>query len=245
LTFGKSEYRLARNFGDHPHAIHGVGWQRPWNIVSCGDANATIELDHDASGDAASTWPWPFHATQSFTLAATSTRASLTVTMTVENIGIEPYPFGLGWHPFFPRAATTLAFSAEAVWLNDATKLPLERRAALGEWSFATPRRLASVTIDNVYCAFGGCATLSDAKRGFVTTLEADSACRWLVVYVPAQRDFMAVEPVTHETDAFNRAAREAGTGMRVLAPGESFSCTMRLSVASRSRPRVSSIALR
>jgi len=37
-------------------------------------------------------------------------------------------------------------------------------------------------------------------------------------------------------TDAFNRAARgERGTGTRILPPGASFSCTMRL-VASADR---------
>jgi aldose 1-epimerase len=51
-------------------------------------------------------------------------------------------------------------------------------------------------------------------------------------VYVPAGRDFLAVEPVTHMTDGFNRAARgEAGTGTRTLAAGAAFSCTMRISV--------------
>jgi aldose 1-epimerase len=49
-------------------------------------------------------------------------------------------------------------------------------------------------------------------------------------VYVPPGRDFLAFEPVSHMTDAFNRAARgESRTGMRVLPPGEAFSCTMRI----------------
>ena len=61
-------------------------------------------------------------------------------------------------------------------------------------------------------------------------TIQADSACAHLVVYIPAQRDFLAVEPVTHMTDAFNRCARgESGTGTRWLKPGESCSCTMRI----------------
>jgi aldose 1-epimerase len=49
---------------------------------------------------------------------------------------------------------------------------------------------------------------------------------------VPPARDFLAVEPVTHMTDAFNRVARgEAGTGSRTLAAGAAFSCTMRIAV--------------
>ena len=28
------DHTTRANFGDHPHSIHGVGWQRPWEIVS-------------------------------------------------------------------------------------------------------------------------------------------------------------------------------------------------------------------
>jgi aldose 1-epimerase len=53
------------------------------------------------------------------------------------------------------------------------------------------------------------------------------------VVFIPPGRDFLAVEPVTHMTDAFNRAAAgQADTGTRLLAPGRTFSCTMRISVS-------------
>ena len=56
-----------------------------------------------------------------------------------------------------------------------------------------------------------------------------------------ADRDYLAVEPVTHMTDAFNRAARgERDTGTRWLGPGDERSCTMRI-VATTYDPRVPS----
>jgi galactose mutarotase-like enzyme len=43
----------------------------------------------------------------------------------------------------------------------------------------------------------------------------------------------LAVEPVTHMPDAFNRAtAGGRATGTRLLAPGDTFSCTMRISIS-------------
>jgi galactose mutarotase-like enzyme len=43
---------------------------------------------------------------------------------------------------------------------------------------------------------------------------------------------FIAVEPVTHMTDAFNRAAAgRPDTGTQLLAPRTAFSCTMRFSI--------------
>ena len=50
----------------------------------------------------------------------------------------------------------------------------------------------------------------TNASTGMRATLAADRACGYLVVYAPPERDFVALEPVTHETDAFNRSAAGA-----------------------------------
>jgi aldose 1-epimerase len=139
--------------------------------------------------------------------------------------------------PVWPRLAsllprdstTTLQFRAAALWRNDATELPVDRIAAQSPWSFRDPSPLGDTTIDNVFVGWEGCATVRSAHDVSVT-IDADSACSCLVVYAPAERDFIAIEPVTHETDAFNRAAAGAQTtGMRVLTPGAAYSCTMRI----------------
>jgi aldose 1-epimerase len=82
--------------------------------------------------------------------------------------------------------------------------------------------------LDNVFAGFRGTATIDD--DAVQRRIDADRALAFAVVYAPAGRDFVAVEPVSHETDAFNRATAGArGTGMRVLQPNETFSCTMRV----------------
>jgi aldose 1-epimerase len=231
LRFAGREYRLARNFGTHPHPIHGVGWQRAWSIVDSSSAHALMSLRHDATDDGVEAWPWPFVATQAFHLApATSVRgAVLTITLTLTNAGGAPFPFGLGWHPYFPRdAATTLGFAARDVFRNDATQLPVARVAVPAEWRFEPARALGALALDNVFAGWRGTATIVDRARA--ASLAADRACAFLVVYAPAQGSFVAVEPVTHQTDAFNRAgAGETATGTRVLPPGAAFSCTMRI----------------
>ena len=230
LAFNGQTFPLTRNFGDSPHSIHGVGWQRPWHIETATSTRATLILEHDATGEEALAWPWPFRARQAFDLAGAEERACLSVTLTIENTGNAAFPYGLGWHPFFPRdPTTTLQFGAAAVWRNDATELPVERIAAQSPWSFRDPSPLGDATIDNVFVGWDGRATVRSA-HGASVAIDADSACSCLVVYAPAERDFIAVEPVTHETDAFNRAAAGAqSTGMRVLTPGAGYSCTMRI----------------
>ena len=60
--------------------------------------------------------------------------------------------------------------------------------------------------------------------------LRADPAFAHLVVYTAPGADFLCVEPVSNVADAFNLAAAGDGrTGMRVLAPGERYSASLRM----------------
>ena len=237
LRFRGRDYALARNFGSHPHAIHGLGWQRAWSVAAVQRHRVQLTLDHAANDDDKVNWPWPFRATQTFELARTVTPAAvvLSVTLTLVNAGKEPFPFGLGWHPFFVAdAATTVAFGAHQMWENDATQLPLRRIDVPAALPFASARPLAGLAIDNVFTGWQGCAVVTNASTGIRATLAADRACSNLVVYAPPRADFIALEPVTHETDAFNRSALGATqTGCRTLPPGCAFSCTMRVAASA------------
>jgi aldose 1-epimerase len=233
LAFGGRDHALARNFGDSPHSIHGVGWQRAWSVEAATGQSARLALSHDAKGDRAESWPWPFRATQSFALHARRRDALLAIRMAIENTGPAAFPFGLGWHPFFPKPPdTTLAFASRQVWRNDATLIPIALDDVPPAWRFDVPRRLDDLALDHVFELATGTATISWPSRGLAVDIEADRALDRRVVYVPPGRDFLAFEPVSHMTDAFNRAARgEADTGTRLLPPGGAFSCTIRIHV--------------
>jgi aldose 1-epimerase len=230
LAFGGATYALERNFGDHPHAIHGVGWQREWALGAHDERSVRLALQHRPRGADARAWPWPFDAWQAIALAADANRALLTLSLGLRNAGDTPFPFGLGFHPYFTRGdATVLGLRAQRVWLADDMQLPTMLAAASGAFAFDPPRAIGASALDNVYAGWDGEASLAD-RDGALVRLRGDRACRFAVVYAPPARAFVAIEPVTHMTDAFNRAQRgEAATGTRVLAPGAAFSCTMQI----------------
>jgi aldose 1-epimerase len=241
LAFRGKSYALAHDFGTHPHAMHGVGWQRAWSVAEALPRRATLVLEHDAAGRVASAWPWSFRAVQAFELTGSAipggdaTRVVLCATLTLQNLSREPFPFGLGWHPFFFRRSTTeLQFLARSMWENDATQLPVRRITVPAERAFDEPRPLPDLAFDHVFVHWTGDAMLMNRTTRTRTSLAADRACRYLVVYAPPATDFVALEPVTHETDAFNRHAHGSmDTGFRTLAPGAEFSCTMRIAASA------------
>jgi aldose 1-epimerase len=242
LTFRGSTHELALNFGDHPHAIHGVGWQRPWQVQRCDATSALLGFEHRPaqSGEDPDTqaWPWAFRATQWFQLTPDERGGvSLRMRLTLTNTAEDSFPFGLGWHPFFPsNAQTMLQFSARGVWETDDTVIPTKHVLPLGRFDFERPRSITSAVLDHVYTGWTGEAQLGYADEARVTTLRGDTASTWFVVYIPPHHAFLAIEPVTQMTDAFNRAERgEQDTGTRLLARGDSFSCTMEIHAGAMS----------
>lgn len=215
FVFAGEQYRLPRNFGDHPHSLHGLGWQRPWSIETHQDNEALLAHRHDGNDD----WPWSYHATQHIRLFPDR----IVLTLMLTNSGKTPMPAGLGFHPYFPLDdATRLSFQADAVWLADDTLLPVSRAPAdaFGDWS--SPRVVRGTTlIDNCYAGWSGVAAI---EQGPVRLSLTSGGADWLHLYRPPNETFFCVEPVTHMPDALNRDAP-----MTILAPGESAALTMSL----------------
>lgn len=215
FAFAGEEYWLPRNFGDHPHSLHGLGWQRPWQVEMQGGDELLLTHVHDGGPG----WPWRYQATQRIRLFPDR----IVLTLTLANHGTTPMPAGLGFHPYFPLdEETRLSFEAAAVWLVDDTLLPVGNAPAeaLGDWS--SPRAVRGETlIDNCYAGWSGAAAI---EQGAVQLSLTSGGADWLHVYRPPGESYFCLEPVTHMPDALNRDAP-----MPVLAPGDSVALTMAL----------------
>lgn len=216
FTFAGQSYQLARNFGDEPHSIHGVGWTSVWDVAEVSARAARLTLTFDARGEVARGWPFPFDAELRFALDPDQ----LTVALAMTNRHDQPAPAGLGLHPFFPRTdAATLRFAADGAWRNGADHLPSEHVPVPPEWNHDPARRVGSATLDNLFTGWDGTAEIALAPSPIVVRLSASELFRRLVVYVPEGKPYFATEPVSHRTDAINHQGED--TGLRILAPGE------------------------
>lgn len=212
------EVRLPRNFGAHPHAIHGLGWQAPWAVAASSATSATLTCAHDGS-----IWPWAFDTGQDFTVVDDGFDVALSVT----NRGATDMPAGLGLHPYFPNPpATRLTAALDGWWRTDAFVMPLDHVAeARDDWSH---RLHAAGTTDHVFTGLHGPVVLDWPTHRVMFTASANA--QWLVVYAPAGDSITAVEPVTQPTDALNLSGQP---GVARLAPGE----TLTLAAAYRVQP--------
>ena len=200
-------YELAPNFGDHPHAIHGVGWKSHWTIESHAEDHAILSLTHDPSIH----WPFAFAARLTYRFDP----LGLTIEMEAANQHVGPAPMGLGVHPYFPRTPdAAIAFRADGVFFNDRTALPVRHGPVPPAWSHAAGRAVDREPLDNCFTGWDGVVTIPGLR------IEAAPVFGDLQVYTPVDKKFFCVEPVSHVPDAINRTCPE-GQAMTILAPGE------------------------
>lgn len=208
------DYTTQPNFDTSPHSVHGVGWQRPWEIVSSSAVEVVLRYRHPGDAD----WPFPFEATQYIDL----TPQLLRVEMVFTNSAEIAQPVGLGWHPYFvKRARSRLHIELAARWDADAAELPVRKVAQPGIDS-----DVSHLAFDNCFDGWKGPARIRDEKF----SLQLSSSLDHLVVFTPQDRDYFCVEPVSHVSNAIHMAD-PAAHGLRTVAPGESFAATMQLEV--------------
>jgi aldose 1-epimerase len=219
FTWQGRTHELAADSGnDEPHALHGSAWRAPWRVVHADDARATLAYAH--APDAA--WPFAFEVEQRFELLP----AGIRVEMDLRNTDASVQPTGLGWHPYFPRRASSrIHVECSTRWERDAaTKLPTHRVPQRG-----IDAEVRHLDFDHVFEGWPGHARVRD--EALAVTIA--SSLPYLVVFTPPQQPHFCVEPVSHVIDAI-RMDTPAAHGIVALAPGDTMRAWMTLEAAPR-----------
>lgn len=216
FDWGGGLHPVPANLPGEPFAIHGDGFQKPWEVVRAEAAVAELRL-------AGGIGPWVYEAGVVYTLSP----GGIDCRMWMVNRGTGAMPFGGGFHPWFPRhARTRVQFAAEGYWPEDARHLPATEApvAPPAGWDWRDPAPLPAGWINAGFSGWDGHATL--CQPGMVVTLRA-TGCDTTILYSPdAGSGFFCFEPVSHPVDALNLPGQPGLVG---LAPGESLTLTMSL----------------
>lgn len=228
FEFENKTYQLIKNFGDHPHTIHGIGWQKPWQIEEKKPHSIKIYYLHSTGGRGSQEWPYAFKVQQEFSIRDNLFEISMILT----NTGTEKMPAGLGWHPFFPRhQGVEIMLSAQNVYLNDETMLPQKLVPIKDEWNFSHQKELGFLDLDNCFSDWDGKARMVWKKDHLSLDMLASKKLRNLILMTPPEpSSFFALEPVSHANNAI-RFHAEAQAPMHILEPGESLNVWVRYSL--------------
>lgn len=216
--FRGREYRLVPN-EDDGSAIHGFLYKSPATVerVRAQSNLASVTLSYETAGDPG----YPFQCRLTIRMELRSD--SLCLSFKVRNIGRDCAPVGLGWHPYFNlgcpvddvllQADGALFFPADEALIPKGYLSPVERT----EYDFRTPRKIGGQSLDIAIQSGQNGRIMVSGVLGRLSILFDTGLFRCVQLYIPPERDSIAVEPVTSAADAFNRDE----SGITVLEPGE------------------------
>ncbi|WP_298226706.1 aldose 1-epimerase family protein [Gryllotalpicola sp.] len=216
---------LAVTEPDKANALHGLLRYTPYALVEQGMASVAL---------AATIFPqtgWPFTLDTSVSYALVDD--GLVVEHSATNVGAASAPVAFGAHPYLgigdvPTETLSLAVAAQTHFNVDARLDPVAEVPVEGtRFDLRSPRLVGDLVLDDGFGSAGpGVLAALSAPDGRSVELWGDEATTYLQVFthrrhppLPEGAVALALEPMTAPADALN-----SGTGLRWLAPGESWS---------------------
>lgn len=230
--FGGRTHQVPLNEVAQHNAIHGLVRWSAWDLIQA--SSQAVRLGHVL-------WPQPGYP---FTLVLEVfyelSDLGLRVTLTAENAGQGPAPYGAGQHPYVrPELAnvdgSVLRLPAETWLETDDHQIPTGRVLSVADtqYDFRSPRTIGPTRLDTAYTGLardaGGIAWIdlasSDGSRRLAMWL--DGGFDYVMAFTgdtlepSARRRSLALEPMTCAPDAFRN-----NLGLEVLEPGQRVSAS-------------------
>ncbi len=175
---------------------------------------------------------------------------SFAATIKVRNVGEEPLPMGIGWHPYFNlpsgrRQQARLRIPARSrLPVNDYDEVlptgeivPVE--GTVYDFSMPGGRALGDLYLDDCFVDLGRSAEgtseivaeIVDPEASYGLRIIGNSpAIKAIQIYAPPDKSFVALEPQLNWADPFGSVwGSNADTGMVILQPGEEVVYGVRL----------------
>jgi aldose 1-epimerase len=221
-------HALSPNMPGEPCPIHGNAFQSAWQIDEQRGNAIALSLRSQGPG------PYDYEARLCYRL----TGSALAIELSLTHRGAYSLPYGAGFHPWFPRDATTrLTAPADGVWLEGPDHLPTSHRsiADIPAWNFATAKPLPVDWINNGFTGWSGKACIDWPDRQLSCAIAATGALPCYLLYSPgAAADFFCFEPVSHPVDAHHLPADQH---LRILSAGETLEIGLALTPTVIGRP--------
>ncbi len=229
FTWAGREHQLRVNEPARGHALHGLVYDRPFNVLRQGPYYLQCELDLGASA----AWPYSSRLRLDYEIGN-----GLRIHATVTNTGDRTMPFGFGLHPYFraplgangTRGAMRLRLAAANRWPLDEQLIPAGRPAPVsGKCDLRSGSELGEETYDDAFTAIAADsdgairALLIDPALRVAVEVVSDSGFAHWMIYAPGGRGVVSIEPYTCAPDAFNLAARGIRSDHGELQPGQSW----------------------
>ena len=232
------------NPGAEKHAIHGLMRRSQFQNVRVQDGTKESTVSGALH---AGNFDGHWLSDTDVKVETTLSHDAFEMAVTAKNVGHEPLPMGIGWHPYFvlpggsrQQVRLHLPSGTRAVMNNyDDTFTTGQRVPVKGTpYDFSAPggRALGAQYLDDNFSDLNYNAegqTVSEiidpaAKYG-LRLITLSPQIKSIQVYAPPQKNFVAIEPQFNLPDPYNPDWGSVDTGMVLLQPGQSVTWRVRL----------------
>lgn len=220
-------YRLPMNFPDENNAIHGLVFDKEFDVIQEENGALACQLILRYISDGTSEgYPFKFLLEISYRWTEEN---GFECTTKISNLSDSSIPIGHGWHPYFKAGSESinslsLQFPATEVLEVDDRNIPTGKSFSYS--GFNSLKAVADSQLDH-------CFRLDSTKEKAEILIVNDEnklaykiwqttgihKYNFLQVYTPPSRTSIAIEPMTCAPNAFNNE-----DGLIILAPGERIS---------------------
>ena len=198
FSFNGKTYQLNPNHPDQKFPIHGNAWEMPWDVIEHSPEYCRLSLTYTPERGG---WPWAYQAEQIISLEDDI----LTFEISLKNISEEPFPAGIGLHPFFANALSAqVEFEANSIWQCDDRLIPTTSMVTTHETGFLTLQPIAGRRLDNCFSDWSGKARISWPEFDHNIEIQAGPIFSNVVTYIQPENSFFCLEPVSHINNALN-----------------------------------------
>lgn len=213
-NFNDVSYHLDINDRKLGHAIHGLVYNQPFEIVDYNDHSAHMRYNFPGNQG----FPFPFE----FSIRYDISSRDLKILLSVKNTGKSSFPMGIGWHPYFqyedPKHLK-LEFNAIEKYTQTNRMIPVHSEPWSGQELSLTPGSLDDAfRLGNTFVSFTNSAYQLSLKHNLGSYLQ---------LYTPINKQTVAIEPMSCIGNAFNN-----GIGLQTLGADESVHWEVQLHIS-------------
>lgn len=210
-SFLGNTYQLEKN-NNNQNALHGLVYNASFNSTKTAEnnKNCTVTLTY-TSKDKTKGFPFEYTISVTYMLFENELKMSIAV----KNLGEHPFPFTLGWHPYFvtddlEKSSLSFDSTQKVVFDNNLITQDVVRHTSPKVF------KIAQQKLDD-------CFVLNSPRVLFNTpnySIELTSYPKnnYLQVYTPYNKTLIAIEPMTGVSNSFNNKI-----GLQVLAANETY----------------------
>jgi len=210
-TFNNSIYQLEINNPETKSAIHGLVYNKVFEILShkTTDESLTISLKHNQT-DREIGFPFKY----SIIITYTFFKNGIELTAHIKNDDDGPFPYGLGWHPYFFSKnlyESTLSINSSKKIVFNKNMSPLKLTAN----NYNSEFQIKDKKLDDCFLLLKNGIKLKTPNYNL--NIHSSASENYIQVYTPStEKDCIAIEPLTAAPNCLNN-----NIGLQILNPDD------------------------